>query len=195
MHVYGKNRLMSERKSITWRGSFTKCPFDYYVPKDSDIDELSCEAYVFVKGMIIGEMRFLTQIVESPVKLNTCIQSRRYNKIFISYSHKDTKHIRYMAEAYKAQGVEYFYDRHNLNPGDVYEELIYEFIDSSDLFILCWSKNTAESEWVQKEINRALLRAYPHVSEEEALKIYPICVNPHAELPRNITTVYNYGKI
>ena len=195
-HVDGETRLMSERKSITWRGSFTKCTFKYHVPKDIDIEELSCEANLFVNGALIGEMTFLTQIVESPENLNTCIQSRRFNKIFISYSHKDTKHVQYMAEAYKAQGVEYFYDRHNLNPGDVYEEIIYQYIDSSDLFILCWSKNTAESKWVPKEINRALLRVYPHVSqEEESLRIYPISLKPYADLPKNITTVHNYGKI
>ena len=195
-HVDGETRLMSERKSITWIGSFTKCTFKYYVPKDIDIEELSCEANLFVNGALIGEMTFLTQIVESPKNLNTCIQSRRFNKIFISYSHKDTKHVQYMAEAYKAQGVEYFYDRHNLNPGDVYEEIIYQYIDSSDLFILCWSKNTAESKWVPKEINRALLRVYPHVSqEEESLRIYPISLKPYADLPKNITTVHNYGKI
>ena len=195
-HVDGETRLMSERKSITWIGSFTKCTFKYHVPKDIDIEELSCEANLFVNGALIGEMTFLTQIVESPKNLNTCIQSRRFNKIFISYSHKDTKHVQYMAEAYKAQGVEYFYDRHNLNPGDVYEEIIYQYIDSSDLFILCWSKNTAESKWVSKEINRALLRVYPHVSqEEESLRIYPISLKPYADLPKNITTVHNYGKI
>ncbi|WP_254029202.1 hypothetical protein [Bacteroides ovatus] len=31
-------------KSVIWQGSFTKCSFDYFVPNDVDVDELSCES-------------------------------------------------------------------------------------------------------------------------------------------------------
>ena len=40
-NVYGETCLMSARKSIIWQGSFTKCTFNYFVPKDIDVDELS----------------------------------------------------------------------------------------------------------------------------------------------------------
>ena len=126
-NVYGATRLTSDRKSIVWQGSFTKCSFDYFVPKDIDVEELSCEANLFVNGAMIGDMRFLTQIVEVPRNLNPEILSHRFNRIFISYAHQDAQQIKLLALAYKAQGVDYFYDRDSLAPGDVYEEKIFDY--------------------------------------------------------------------
>lgn len=195
-NIYGETRLASERKSIIWQGSFTKCSFDYFVPKDIDVDELSCEANLFVNGAMIGEMRFLTQIVEVPRNLNPEILSHRFNKIFISYAHQDAQQIKLLALAYKAQGVDYFYDRDSLAPGDVYEEKIFDYIDSSDLFVLCWSKNAAVSDYVAKEKGRALLRAYPQLSQRDAtLKICPISIEPRADLPSDMKEVYNFEVI
>jgi uncharacterized protein YegL len=195
-NIYGETRLKSERKSVIWQGSFTKCSFDYFVPGDIDVDELSCEADIFVNGAMIGEMRFLTQIVEVPRNLNPEILSHRFNRIFISYAHQDAKQIKLLALAYKAQGVDYFYDRDSLAPGDVYEEKIFDYIDSSDLFVLCWSKNAAVSDYVAKEKGRALLRAYPQLSRRDAtLKICPISIEPRAELPADMKEVYNFEVI
>ena len=195
-NVYGETRLASERKSIIWQGAFTKCSFDYFVPKNLDVDELSCEANLFVNGAMIGEMRFITKIVDAPRNLNSEILSHRFNRIFISYAHQDANQIKLLALAYKAQGVDYFYDRDSLAPGDVYEEKIFDYIDSSDLFVLCWSKNAAASDYVAKEKGRALLRAYPHLSQRDAtLKIYPISIEPRADLPSDMKKVYNFEVI
>lgn len=195
-NIYGETRLASERKSIIWQGSFAKCTFDYFVPKDIDVEELSCEANLFVNGAMIGEMRFLTQIVEVPRNLNPEILSHRFNRIFISYAHQDAQQIKLLALAYKAQGVDYFYDRDSLAPGDVYEEKIFDYIDSSDLFVLCWSKNAAASDYVAKEKGRALLRAYPQLSQRDAtLKICPISIEPRADLPSDMKEVYNFEVI
>jgi len=195
-NVYGETRLASECKSIIWQSSFTKCSFDYFVPKDIDVEELSCEANLFVNGAMIGEMRFLTQIVEFPRNLNPEILSHRFNRIFISYAHQDAQQIKLLALAYKAQGVDYFYDRDSLAPGDVYEEKIFDYIDSSDLFVLCWSKNAAASDYVAKEKSRALLRAYPQLSQRDAtLKICPISIEPRADLPSDMKEVYNFEVI
>ena len=195
-NVYGETRLTSNRKSIVWQGSFTKCSFDYFVPKDIDVEELSCEVNLFVNGAMIGEMRFLTQIVETPRNLNPEILSHRFNRIFISYAHQDAQQIKLLALAYKAQGVDYFYDRDSLAPGDVYEEKIFDYIDSSDLFVLCWSKNAAVSDYVAKEKGRALLRAYPQLSQRDAtLKICPISIEPRAELPSDMKELYNFEVI
>lgn len=192
-NIYGVNRLMSERKSVIWQGKFTKCSFQYFVPQDIDIEELNSEANLFVNDVMIGEMRFITKIVETPRNLNPEILSHRFNRIFISYAHQDSQQIEYLALAYKAQGVDYFYDRDSLAPGDIYEEKIYEYIDSSDLFILCWSKNAAASDYVEKEAKRALRRAYPQLSMKDAkLKICPISIEPRADLPSYMKEIYNF---
>lgn len=195
-NIYGESRLMSEYKSVIWQGSFTKCSFDYFVPKDIDLEELSCEANVFVNGIMVGEMRFITQIVTTPRNLNTEILSHRFNRIFISYAHQDAHQIKLLALAYKAQGVSYFYDRDSLAPGDIYEEKIFDYIDTSDLFVLCWSKNAAVSNYVAKEKGRALARAYPQRSLSEAtLKICPISIEPRADLPNDMKDIYNFEEV
>lgn len=194
-HVDGESRLMSERKSITWRGSFTKCTFKYHVPKDIDIEELSCEANLFVNGALIGEMTFLTQIVESPRKLNTEILSHRFKKIFISYAHEDYSKVKFMAQAYKAQGVDYFLDRDYLKAGDIYPRKISDYINSADLFILCWSQNAAESDYVGLERSQALSIAKNTDPINGTLTIHPISITPRADLPDDMKDHYNFDKI
>lgn len=194
LNIYGETLMMSERKSVVWQGSFTKCSFDFLVPKDINVDELSCMAMLSVNGTPVGEMRFITTVVEKPRQLNPEIFSKQYQKIFISYAHQDEPKVEQMARAYKAQGVEYFFDRHYLQPGDIFPIKIREFIDSADLFILCWSANAANSDYVDLERKRALERAYPKIKpiEKAPLRIYPMSIEPRAELPADMRDTYNF---
>ena len=196
LSIYGEDRLMSERKTMIWQGSFTKCNFNYFVPGDLKVSELHCEATLSVNGAMVGELSFKSTLVEYPRVLNSEITSHRFNKIFISYAHQDANRVKMLALAYKAQGIDYFYDRHTLCPGDIFEEKIFNFIDQCDLFVLCWSKNAAMSEYVAKEKRRALMRAYPHLSKKDSqLKICPISIVPRAELPSDMKNIYNFEEI
>ena len=194
-NVYGETRLMSERKSIIWQGSFTKCSFNFFVPKDIDVDELSCLAKLFVNGAMIGEMRFLTQIVENPRNLNPEMLSKSFKKIFISYAHKDFDKVKFMAKAYNAQGVDYFFDRDYLKAGDIYPKKIKDYIDTSDLFILCWSENAAKSEYVEKEKSQALSLSKNIDENKGTLTIHPLSIEPRAELPSDMKDDYNFEVI
>jgi hypothetical protein len=194
--IYAEDLLKSERKSVVWQGSFTKCSFSYFVPEHIDVDELYCEAQLTVNGAMVGEISFTTQIVESPRSLKPEVHSRQFKKIFISYAHADADSVKGLALAYKLQGVDYFFDRHSINAGDIYEEMIDEYIDSADLFILCWSQNAAASEYVQKERRRAMTHAYPQKSREEAtLKIRPVSIAPKADLPDDMSSIYHFESI
>ena len=196
LNIYGESLLSNSTKTIRWQGKFTKCAFDYFVPANLKIEELSCEVNLYVNGALVGDMRFLTNIVEHPRKLNSEIISRMFKRIFISYAHQDSVRVRDFALAYKAQGVDYFFDRDKLGAGDVFEEKIFEYIDSADLFILCWSANAANSEYVGRERRRAMLRAYPQLSHHEAtLKIYPISIEPRTELPQDMAGIYNFEEV
>ena len=197
LSVYGEFLLMSDRKSVVWQGSFTKCSFDYFVPKDIDIDEISCITVLTVNDALVGEMRFITRIVEQPRKLNSEVFAHQYKKIFISYAHQDESKVEPMARAYKAQGVDYFFDRHYLKPGDIFPLKIKEFIDTADLFILCWSANAAKSGYVELERKHALERAFPKIKplEKAKLTIYPMSIEPRAELPADMKDTYNFEVI
>ncbi len=197
LNIYGNRLMMSKKREIVWNGTFTKCSFDYYIQNNTDLNELSCNATLSVNDVQVGEMRFVTQIVDMPLDLNPNINTRKYNKIFISYAHQDEKKVKYIAEAYKAQGINYFFDRHYLKGGDVFPLQIQEYINSADLFVLCWSENSKKSEYVKKEYTQALTLAFPQVTpmEKATLSIYPLSIEPHAELPEDMRDIYNFGNL
>lgn len=188
LNVYGETLLMNVRKSVIWQGSFTKCSFGYFVPKDIDVDELSFEANFYVNKALIGNMRFITQIVSFPRNLNAKVLSDKFNQVFISYSHKDKERIEIIAKAYQAAGVNYFFDRHHLQVGDEWDSKILEHIDISDLFVLFWSQNAADSTYIPIEIERALSHAIP--IETATLKIKPYILKPVDVLPSKLEKIH-----
>ena len=197
LNIYGETLLTSDKKSVVWQGSFTKCSFDYFVPKDIDVDELSCVAILTVNGVPVGEMRFITKIVDAPRQLNPEIIAHKYSKVFISYSHQDESKVKFLHEGLELGAVPHFFDRKYLKAGDVFPQVIQDYINSADLFILCWSENASKSEYVQKERFQALERAFPQVKpEQEAkLRIYPMSIEPRAELPTDMKENYHFGEI
>lgn len=197
LNIYGETLLMTDKKSVVWQGSFTKCSFDYFVPKDIDVDELSCMAQLMVNGVPIGEMRFITKIVDEPRRLNPEIIAHKYNKVFISYAHKDEARVKSFHEGLKLAGIEHFFDRNYLKAGDIFPQVIQDYINSADLFVLFWSENASKSEYVEKERTQALLRAFPQVKPQQAAKlsIYPMSIEPRTELPADMRDYYHFGEI
>lgn len=197
LNIYGETLLMSDKKSVVWQVSFTKCSFDYFVPTDIDVDELSCVALLTVNEIPIGEMRFITKIVESPRKLNPEIIAHKYNKVFISYAHKDEEKVKSFHEGLKLVGIEHFFDRAYLKTGDIFPQVIQDYINSADLFVLFWSENASKSEYVDKERKQALERAFPQVRPQQKAKlsIYPMSIEPRAELPNDMKNNYHFGEL
>lgn len=179
-------------KTVVWRGHYTDCSF---LAKLIDSTQKSIEgtAYVFVNDVPAGEMLFTIDVVETtPKELYTKVESHRFSKIFISYSHQDESQVRGIAEGCRMLGKDYFFDRHSLKPGDIFKDKILNYIENADLFVLCWSKNAAESEWVQIEREHAmrLIR-----EGKSTLSIYPLCLRPEAPLPLDMSEKYNFGSL
>lgn len=183
-------------QEMIWRGHYTDCQFGVFVPEDYKPSSMMGTVMLTINDIPCGRMMFKTKIVSQPQKLYAKIESKAFQKIFISYSHKDESTVKYFAKAFQAQGVDYFFDRHYLKAGDVYPLKIREYIDSADLFILCWSKNAAESDYVQLERQQALALAFPQKDMEQAtLSIHPISIEPYADYPSDMKDVYNFEEI
>ncbi len=197
MQVSNKDVQVEETvQELIWQGHFIDCQFAVYVSEQFSASILLGTVVLSVNGAPVGRMMFKTNVVDNPRKLYAKIDCKSYHKIFISYSHKDESRVKYFAEAYKAQGVDYFFDRHYLKAGDVYPVKIQQYIDSADLFILCWSKNAAESEYVTLERNQAMLHAYPQVSIDKAsIAIHPISIEPRAAYPQDMNSLYNFEEV
>lgn len=149
-----------------------------------------------VNGAPAGRMMFKSKIVDAPSSLYAEIVSHKFNKIFISYSHLDEDKVKFIHQAYEALNVDHFFDRAYLKPGDVYPEKIKKYIASADLFILCWSENAKNSDYVHLEIEDAMKRAYPGIDMDKAtLAIHPLDIDSHAELPKEMNKVYNFGRM
>lgn len=197
INIYGESLVFTETKSLIWRGSFTKCTFDYFVAQDIDADELSCMAIITTNEIPIGEMHFVTQIVNNPRHLNTKIVARQFKKVFISYSHKDEEKVKAFHKGLELSGIEHFFDRAYLKAGDVFPKVIRDYINSADLFVLFWSKNASNSEYVENERKQALQRAFPQVKPQDLAKltIYPISIEPRTDLPDDMKDNYHFGVI
>ena len=189
---------LAQTKSFIWRNGISKICFVVNVPNNFKKEKVFFEALISVNKAILGELSFSVSIVEQFSRDITMaiVESKAFHKIFISYSHKDEQRVKYIAEAYRAQGVDYFFDRHYLKGGDVYPVKIREYINSADLFILCWSKNAAESDYVTLERRQALALAYPQVDMEKAsITIHPISIEPRAGYPTDMKQWYNFVEV
>ena len=197
LNINGDRLLYDSSKSIIWQDSFCKCAFDYLVPSDLDIDVLSCSVNLYVNGAIVGEMLFYTQIVDSPTQLNANVIAKPVKKLFISYSHNDLKSAEKIAKLYEGMDVDVFFDKHRLKSGYIYSEEIFNFIRKADTFVLCWSENAAQSEYVQKERQAALELAYPNCRprEDAQISIKPYNIQPYATPPTDMIEHYHFEKL
>ena len=198
LDVYGETLLRSEKRIIIWQGTFTKCSIAYFIPRDINVDELCCAVLFTVNEIPVGEMQFVTKIVDyEPRKLNPDVIAHKYSKVFVSYSHLDESKVKFLHEGLELGDVPHFFDRKYLKAGDVFPQVIQDYINSADLFILCWSENASKSEYVQRERLQALERAFPQVKPEQKakLRIYPISIEPRAELPNDMKENYHFGEI
>jgi hypothetical protein len=84
--------------------------------------------------------------------------SRRFNRAFMSYASPDRAEVLRMAQMLRTMRVDFFQDLLSLEPGQRWENRLYEEIDACDAFLVFWSSNAKASEWVLKEIEVALDR-------------------------------------
>ena len=95
-------------------------------------------------------------------------------KVFISYSSNDLRHIDELKSRLNGTGVSVFVAEHSVTPSENLKEEITKAIDSCDLFVLCWSANARESQWVSQEIG---------IAKAKGKKILPIILDDTQALP------------
>lgn len=190
---------LAQFKSVIWQGRTAKSHFNVTLPTNFDRKKCFVEIILFVNDVPLGELSFTTKVVDVYTfeKIVTDVFPKQYKKVFISYSHKDESKVKFLHEGLELGGVPHFFDRKYLKAGDVFPQVIQEYINSADLFILCWSENASKSEYVQKERLQALGRAFPQVQPEKTsrLRIYPMSIEPRAELPSDMKDNYHFGEI
>jgi hypothetical protein len=139
--------------------------FNFAVEADASVKQVVMLARVFVDDAQIGVLAF-TRKVSGPAKKphgpGDRARLKRHKRVFLSYSSQDRETVSAIATAYQMAGVDHFWDRASLKSGEEWHPRLRREIDRADLFHLCWSKNAAQSEWVQKEAEHALTRRRKH---------------------------------
>jgi uncharacterized protein YjbI with pentapeptide repeats len=79
----------------------------------------------------------------------------QFYSCFVSYSHEDKQFARRLYSALQLQGISCWLDEHKLLPGDDIFEQVDQGIRLWDKVLLCCSKSSLTSWWVDNEINIA----------------------------------------
>ena len=80
---------------------------------------------------------------------------------FISYSTRDLVVARQVKELLERPGCSAFLAEYSVAAGDPLDETITAAIERCDVFILLWSQNAKDSEWVPQEIGIAKAQKKP----------------------------------
>jgi len=121
-------------------------------------------------------------------------------KAFVSYSTHDLKNVAELQQSLVGTGVEVFVAEHSVIPSEPLPEKISSAIAACDLFVLLWSTNAKNSEWVSQEIGKAHSlnkQILPLVLTEgltlpgfiNGLKYLPVYQNPAAAIQQARTIV------
>lgn len=104
---------------------------------------------VFLRGCGLPDdyITYIGSLVANPIEFYSC---------FISYSHADRAFARRLHDGLQSRGVRCWMDEHQLLPGDKILDCVHEGIRLSDKVLLCCSKDSLKSVWVEDEIEKAI---------------------------------------
>jgi uncharacterized protein YjbI with pentapeptide repeats len=105
---------------------------------------------VFLRGCGVPE-EFITHIPS----LVTAMQPIKFYSCFISYSHADKPFARRLHDALQGRGIRCWLDEHELLPGQKIFTEVDRGIRLWDKVLLCCSKDSLKSWWVENEIQIA----------------------------------------
>jgi len=106
---------------------------------------------VFLRGIGLDDtfINYVLSLAKQPIQYYSC---------FLSYSNKDQDFVDRLYADLQSKGVRCWYAPHELKPGDYYRHEIGKSIRVYDKLVLVLSQHSAESEWVEDEVNIALKR-------------------------------------
>lgn len=169
LRVAGSDEASTESVSLTqkWEGDFTPYAFEFLIPEQQQGDVLLLHVSISVAGIEVASIMNCaieaTSASAAPrtnpllaAKQRVAQQQRLYQRIFISYSRKDTAVVEAYQKAQQALGNDVFRDTDSIRTGEDWQAALAQAIDEADIFQLFWSDNSASSPNVRDEWEYAL---------------------------------------
>jgi TIR domain len=105
----------------------------------------------FLRGAGVPEifLHYASSLTDSPIQFYSC---------FISYSHADKLFAHRLHDALQGRGIRCWLDEKQLLPGDQIHRVVDEAVRLWDKVFLCCSQASLTSWWVDKEIQKALMK-------------------------------------
>jgi hypothetical protein len=153
-------------QDLIWQNRTEGVAFGVEVAPDHPVGNVIGTVTVAVDSILVGRITIKIEITAAgnapspkmdalnPVTTDV----RRYELAFISYASPDRNTVLRMVQMLRVQGIRFFQDVLDLEPGDRWAHELYRHIDECDLFLLFWSSHAKASEWVSKEVAHALQR-------------------------------------
>lgn len=166
--------------------------FNFTVDADSGTRQVVFLARIFVDDAQIGTIAFTRSVTgaeKPPAQVGANERMKRHKRVFLSYSSADRETVAAIATAYEAAGVPHFWDRTGLEPGEMWPAKLRREINKADLFHLCWSRNAAKSEWVEKEAEHALSRHRRSKGKKPQITVQMLDGPPWAPHPAHLNAI------
>jgi len=165
----------SATQRIDWEGKPGSVRFAVTVPDEQGEIAATAKVRVSQNDAPMGEIAFSVTIkTESEPSKSAPVGDDviRFRHAFASYSSRDREEVGHYVQLLELVSIHVFMDRKDLKPGEEWGKVIYENLDACDLFLLFWSQNAHDSEWVKKETCYALERQKKNKQKLPVIKPY-----------------------
>jgi hypothetical protein len=149
-------------REVVWRGHPQAVRFRVTIPNDAPHGrDFFPIVRVSIEGVPVGFVEFAIGCRDGTIREadGTGDAVRRYKYAFLSHASQDRKEVMKFARALSAAKIGFFQDILSLEPGDEWEERLFQEIDRCDVFYLFWSKHAANSAMVRREAEHAHKRS------------------------------------
>jgi len=173
-------------QTIVWNGKPLEFSFPISVSPNGSVKSVAIAARIFLDGAQVGTIAFTRPVFGGFSLWGNFMRGerlRRFHKVFLSYASADRDEVILVASAYRRVGINCFFDRVSLAPGEQWHPRLLEEIERSDLFHLFWSQSASKSEWVERETIHAITRRNKSLRKEPEITLQMLDGPPWAPHP------------